>query len=68
MRKRIIDFVEINYYLLFWCLSKEIFGIEKYVDLLIEEFCNEFFNYVESYIYFLGGIIIKVYEELGGKI
>lgn len=68
MRKRIIDFVEINYYLLFWCLSKEIFGIEKYVDLLIEEFCNEFLNNVESYIYFLGGIIIKVYEELGGKI
>lgn len=68
MRKRIIDCVEINYYLLFWCLSKEIFGIEKYVDLLIEKFCNEFLNNVESYIYFLGGIIIKVYEELGGKI
>lgn len=53
---------------MFWCLSKEIFGIEKYIVLLIEEFCNEFFNNVESYIYFLGGIIIKVYEELGGKI
>lgn len=68
MRKRTIDCVEINHHSLLRCLSKEIFGTEKHVDLLIEKLCNEFSNNVESYIYFLGGTIIKAYEESGGKI
>nr|XP_034334563.1 uncharacterized protein LOC105345630 [Crassostrea gigas] len=68
MRKRTIDCVEIKQHSLLRCLSKEIFGTEKQVDLLMEELCNEFSNNVESYINFLGRKIIKAYEESGGKI
>lgn len=68
MGKRTIDCVEINQHSLLRCLSKEIFGTEKNVDLLIEELCNEFSNNVESYIHFVGEKIIKAYEESGGKI
>lgn len=41
MEKRMIDVVEMKYYFLFWCISKEIFGIENNVNILIKEMCNE---------------------------
>lgn len=68
MERRTIDCVELDQHSLLRCLSKEIFGTERNVDLLIDELCNEFSKNVEIYIHFVGEKIIKAYEESGGKV
>lgn len=49
MEERTLDAVEVKTHSLLRCLSKEIFGTENNVDLLMEELVNELSNNFEQY-------------------
>lgn len=49
MEERTLDAVEVKRHSLLRCLSKEIFGTENNVDLLMEELVNELSNNFEQY-------------------
>ncbi|XP_062619670.1 uncharacterized protein LOC134281204 [Saccostrea cucullata] len=68
MKGRTFDSIQISHHSLLRCLSKEIFGTEQHVDLLLKELCGELLQNITTYLPVIGGNIIRSYVATFGKL
>ena len=64
MQERSIDCVECSRHSFLRCLSKEIFGNEKNVDILMKEISNELSQNLPYYIPFIGEDMIETFSKV----
>ncbi|XP_062596128.1 uncharacterized protein LOC134257543 [Saccostrea cucullata] len=68
MKGRTFDSIQIFQHSLLRCLSKEIFGTEQHVDLLLKELCEELLQNITNYLPIIGEEIFNSYKATFGKL
>ncbi|XP_061176772.1 uncharacterized protein LOC133185510 [Saccostrea echinata] len=68
MKGRTFDSIQFFQHSLLRCLSKNIFGTEKHVDLLLKELCGELLQNITTYLPVIGDDINRPYEAAFGKL